>query len=62
MHSRSLDETWLPMPLDGSMTTSLLRDLRLKQRNSIELGLQEVPKLHVPKGTELQQTACCPED
>ena len=38
MHSSSLDETCLPMLFDDSMTTTLLRDLRLKQRNNIGLG------------------------
>ena len=38
MHSSSLDETCLPMLLEGSMTTSLLSEVRLKQRNSIEVG------------------------
>ena len=57
MHSRSLDETWLPMPLDGSMTTSLLRDLRLKQRNSIELGFTGSSKAPCAQGNRV--TADC---
>ena len=57
MHSSSLDETWLPMPLDGSMPTSLLRDLRLKQRNSIELGFTGSSK--APCAQRNRVTASC---
>ena len=65
MHSSSLDETCLPMLLDGSMTTGLHRGVRLKERNSTELGFtgsSKIPQVPSPKGTELQHTAYCPED
>ena len=57
MHSSSLDETWLPMLLDGSVTTSLLRDLRLKQRNSAELGFTGSSKAPYAQGNRV--TAYC---
>ena len=62
MHSSSLDETCLPMLLDGTMTTSLLRGVRLKQRNSIELGFTRSSKVPCAqhKGTELQHNCLLP--
>ena len=57
MHSSSLDETWLPVLLDGSVTTSLLRDLRLKQRNSAELGFTGSSK--APCAQRNRVTASC---
>ena len=57
MHSSSLDETCLPMLLDGSVKTNLPRDVRLKQRNSTELGFTGNSKAPCAQGNRV--TADC---
>ena len=57
MHSSSLDETGLPMLLDGSVKINLLRDVRLKQRNSTELGFTGSSKAPYAQGNRV--TAYC---
>ena len=57
IHSSSLDETCLPMLFDGSMMTNLLRDVRFKQRNSIELGFTGSSK--APCAQRNRVTASC---
>ena len=57
MHSSSLDETCLPMLLDGNMRTNLLRDVRFKQSNSIELGFTGSSK--APCAQRNRVTASC---
>ena len=57
MHSSSLDETGLPMLLDGSVKINLLRDVRLKQRNSTELGFTGSSKALCAQGNRV--TAYC---
>ena len=57
MHSSSLDETCLPTLLDCSMMTNLLRDVRFKQSNSIELGFTGSSK--APRAQRNRVTASC---
>ena len=57
MHSSSLDDTCLPMLLDGSVKTHLLRDMKLKQRNNIELAFTGSSKAPCAQGSRV--TAYC---
>ena len=60
MHSSSLDETCLPMLLDGSVKTNLPRDVRLKQRNSTELGFTGNSKAPCAQGNRVTSYSLLP--
>ena len=60
MHSSSLDETGLPMLLDGSVKINLLRDVRLKQRNSTELGFTGSSKAPCAQGNRITSYCLLP--